>query len=459
MDGRSRRLNAQLVAAVSLAIDCGLVTAKLVTGLLTGSLGMLSEAAHSGLDLVASGFALFAIRTARKPADPEHPYGHGRAENLAAFGEGVILLVTAAVIAYEGVRRLLGEPAEVDPALYAILLLAGTMLLELGRFSLLRWAARAWDSAALAGSAQNRLADIFSSFGVIAGLVGVRMGYRWADAAAALLVAAIIARAAGLLTWRSGDILIDRAPRGVEESLRQIVRQVAGVREVRSVRVRRSGARTLGDARVAARPTLSVEGAQDLRSRVLAAVEDAHPGLDLAVEVESQTDEAHLVERVHAAAARHEAVHDLHNVTVEQEEDGSLHLSMHAKLPGEMTLEAAAAAAEGLEDSLRGALPEVSRIDVHLEPLEPDVVAGADVTQRREDLAARIRRIVEEHPRVRRCRDVELSARGERLVAYLVAEMPGGISLELAHQVETELEERIRRALPELSEVVARATP
>jgi divalent metal cation (Fe/Co/Zn/Cd) transporter len=87
------------------------------------------------------------------------------------------------------------------------------------------------------------------------------------------------------------------------------------------------------------------------------------------------------------------------------------------------------------------------------------VVAGADVTQRREDLAARIRRIVEEHPRVRRCRDVELSARGERLVAYLVAEMPGGISLELAHQVETELEERIRRALPELSEVVARATP
>jgi cation diffusion facilitator family transporter len=453
-------LNAQAVAAASLAVDCLLVVAKLVAGLLTGSLGLLSEAAHSSLDLVASAFAFLAVRAARKPADREHPYGHGRAENLAAFGEGVVLLVASLAIAYEGVRRLLGEPVHVDPAPYAIALLAGTVLLELGRFTVLSWAGRAWDSAALAAGAQNRLADIFSSSGVLVGLVGVRLGYVWADAVAALVVAAVIARAAGLLTWRSGDILIDRAPRGVEESLRSTIGGVAGVREVRSVRVRRSGPRMLGDARVAARPTLSVEGAQDLRSRVRAAVEDTHPSLDLAVEVESQADAAHLVERVHAAAARQELVRDLHNVTVEQEENGSLHLSMHAKLPGDLTLEAAAVATEALERDLRQELPEVSRVDIHLEPLEPDVVAGADVTRRREDAVALIRHLVEQHPQVLRCRDVELSARGgDRLVAHLVAQIPGDVSLEQAHQVETELEERIRRALPELSEVVARVTP
>jgi divalent metal cation (Fe/Co/Zn/Cd) transporter len=215
----------------------------------------------------------------------------------------------------------------------------------------------------------------------------------------------------------------------------------------------------LGDARVAARPTLTVEGAQDLRSRVMAAAKDNLPSLDLALEVESLPDETNLVERVHATADRHSVIRDLHNVTVEQEEDGSLHLSMHAKLPGSMTLESAAAATAELEDSLRHEFPGASRVDVHLEPLEPDVVSGADVTRRREDLAELVCRLVEKHPQVVRCRDVELSERGDRLVAHVVAQMPGRLSLEDAHRVETELEERVHRALPELSEVVARATP
>jgi divalent metal cation (Fe/Co/Zn/Cd) transporter len=124
-----------------------------------------------------------------------------------------------------------------------------------------------------------------------------------------------------------------------------------------------------------------------------------------------------------------------------------------------MSLDSAAAATAELEDSLRHEFPGVSRVDVHLEPLEPDVVSGADVTRRREDLAALICRLVEEHPQVVRCRDVELSDRGDRLVVHVVAQMPGQLSLEDAHRVETELEERIHRALPELSEVVARATP
>ncbi len=105
-----------------------------------------------------------------------HLYGHGRAENLAAFGEGLILLLTAAVIAFEAVRRLVGEPVHVDPALYAMALVAATMLLEIGRASTLRWAGRRWHSPALAAAAQNRFADIFSSAGVLAGLVGVRFG-------------------------------------------------------------------------------------------------------------------------------------------------------------------------------------------------------------------------------------------------------------------------------------------
>src|SRR5262249_22858521 len=214
--------------------------AKRGVGLLTGSLGVISEAVHAGLALVASRFALAAVRTSRKPADHEHPYGHGRAENLASFGEGVSLLVAAIGIAYEGIRRLLGAPVEVDPALYAIGLMAGTILLEIGRATVLLRSARRWNSPALAAGAQDRMADILSSAGVLGGLVGVRLGFAWADVAAALLVSLLIFRSAGLLVYRSGDILIDRAPSGVEEDVRRTIGGVPGVRGVGAVRVRRS---------------------------------------------------------------------------------------------------------------------------------------------------------------------------------------------------------------------------
>ena len=456
---RGASLTPERVAGGSLTVDCILLVAKLTAGLLTGSLGLLSEAAHSALELIASLFALLAVRAARRPADREHPYGHGRAENLASFMEGVVLLVAAVGITYEAMHRLLGPHVLVVATAYAIALPAATVVIETGRALALGWAGRTWGSPALKAGAQNRVADIVSSAGVLVGLLAVRMGEQWADSVAALLVAAVILTSAVRLLWRSGDVLIDRAPSGVEDDLRRTIEGVEGVREVRSVRVRGSGNRMLGDALITARPTLSVEGAHKLRGRVLGAVGSSHPDLDLSLVVESQSDRDHLVERVHAVADQQGAVRDLHNVTVEREADGSLHLSMHAKLPGGMSLDSATDASGELERRLRQEFPTVSRVDVHLEPLEPDLVAGADVTASREDLARQVREIVEAHPEVVRCRDVELSARGGGLVAHVVAQIPGGVSLEQAHQVETELEERLRRALPELSEVVARVTP
>ncbi len=448
----------ELVAAGSVVIGAVLVIGKLVVGLLTGSLGIISEAVHSLLDLAASGFTLVAVRTARKPADTEHPYGHGRTENLAAFAEGVLLLITAAGIAFEAIRRLTGGGSTVNAAGYAFALLIATLVIELGRAAVLRAVGRAAGSDALQADATNRWSDVLATVGVLAGLAGVRMGLAWSDSVAALLVAAIIARAAGMLAWRSGDILIDRAPAGAERNLRAAIQGVRGVREVRSVRVRRSGPKLLGDASIATARMLPLEAAGALVDEVKRAAAAALPELDLTVVVEGQTRPTDLVERVHAAAARNGGVRDLHNVTVERESDGSLHLSMHAKLPGDMTLKSATLASARLEKTLRAELPDAARIDIHLEPMEPHVVSGEDVTQRRALLAARIRQVVESHPAVKRGVDIELSYRHGRIHAHVVAELSGDVSLEQAHQVETELEEMIRRALPEVHEVTARAT-
>ena len=447
-----------LVAVGSVVVGVVLVLAKLVIGLLTGSLGILSEAVHSLLDVAASAFALIAVRTSRKPADTEHPYGHGRTENLAAFAEGVILVITAGGIAYEAIHRLLVPGHEVDPAWYAFALLIGTIVIETGRAAVLRSVGRAADSAALEADATNRLSDVLAAIAVLAGLALVRAGVLWADPVAALLVAAVIARAAVLLIWRSGDILIDRAPAGAEDKVRDAVAGVSGVREVRAVRVRRSGPMLLGDVSIATRRMLSVEAAESVIDQVKRAAKQALPALDVNVQVEAQDRPGDLVERVHAAAARDGGIRDLHNVTVEREHDGSLHLTMHAKLQGDITLAAANQARARFEQSLRAELPDASRIDIHLEPLEPTVIVGEDVTKRRAQLAARIREVVRSHPEVKRPVDVELSDRHGHIYAHVVATLSGDVSLEHAHQVETELEAQIRLAVPEVREVVASAT-
>jgi cation diffusion facilitator family transporter len=446
------------VALGAVFIGVALVLAKLVVGVLTGSLGILSEAVHSLFDLAASTFTLVAVRTARTPADREHPYGHGRVENVAAFAEGILLLITAVGIAAEAIHRLVAGGTVVNPAGYAFALLIGTLVIESGRAFVLRRVGRLASSEAMLADATNRVADVLATVGVLAGLAGVRMGLPWADSVAALLVAVIIGRAAALLAWRSGDILIDRSAAGAEKQLRAAIQGVNGVREVRSVRVRRSGPNLIGDASIATGRMLSVEAAGALADEVKRKARSVLPTLDLSVLVEGQALQGDLVERIHAAAARDGGVRDLHNVTVEREADGSLHLTMHAKLPGDMTLAKASLASDTLEETLRTELPDATRIDIHLEPMEPHVVSGEDVTQRRAQLVARMREIVEAHPDVLRCVDVELSDRHQRIHAHVVAQVAGDISLEDAHRIETELEERIRRALPEVHEVVARAT-
>jgi cation diffusion facilitator family transporter len=448
----------ELVAVASVGVGVVLVVAKLVVGLLTGSLGILSEAAHSFLDLAASSFALVAVRTSRKPADTEHPYGHGRTENLAAFAEGVLLIITAVLIAFEAIRRLIFGGPTVNPAGYAFALLITTLVIETGRAAVLRRVGQQASSEALLADATNRRSDVLATLGVLAGLFGVRLGLTGADSVAALLVAAIVFRAAAQLAWRSGDILIDRAPAGAESELRDAIRSVDGVREVRSVRVRRSGPNLIGDASIATGRMLSVEAASALVDDVKTRARSVLPGLDLAVSVQGEQRQYDIVERIHAAAARNGGVRDLHNVTVEREADGSLHLTMHAKLPGELKLASATRTSRDLERSIKSELPEVGRIDIHLEPMEPQVVPGEDVTARHAQLTQRVREVVESHPDVKRLVDVELSDRRNRIHAHVVAEVAGDMTLEHAHDVESQLEEMVLGQVPDVHEVVTRVT-
>jgi divalent metal cation (Fe/Co/Zn/Cd) transporter len=232
---------------------------------------------------------------------------------------------------------------------------------------------------------------------------------------------------------------------------------VEGVRDARAARVRQSGAQLLGEVEITGRPTLPLEAVQHLAEMVKSAVQERVPGLDATVYVAPGGDPTRLVERVHAAAARNGRFRDLHDVIVEREKDDSIHLSLHAKLPGEMSMREASRYVNDLEGQLRKELPEVSRTDVHLEPLEPDEVHGRDVTEQHADLVGAIRKAVLEHPRVLSCDDVELSSRAGQITAYVTVTVGDDLTLDQAHDLETSLEEQIRTLDPALAHVVVRA--
>ena len=456
MDFFARR--PQRLTLVMVVIDLGLVLAKLGLGISTGSLALVSDAVHSGIDAAASVLAFIAVRTASRPADREHPFGHGKAENLAAYTEGFLLVIAGLIVGYEAVQRLFGHGFTVDATPFALGFLIFTIVLEIGRTFVLRQVAARSNSASIAALATDKLADLMSVSAVLVGLGAVRFfGFVYGDSIAALVVAALILGAAIQLIRGATDVLMDRAVSAVERDVLAAASGVEGVREVRAARIRQSGAQLIGDIEVAGRPTLPLEAAQGLADRVREAVKKRVPALELNVYVASGGDPTRLVERVHAAAARNGAFRDLHDVVVEREADESLHLSLHAKLAGSLSVREASRFARQLESELRAELPEVSRVDIHLEPLEPDVVYGRNVTEQNADLVKRIESVVAADERVVSCDDVELSSRGGEITAYVDVTVADDLTLEQGHDIETSLEEKVRQVAPNFKRVVVRA--
>src|SRR5438874_10353504 len=204
-----RRVSPQRrTALVSIVAVCALIALKVVTGIATHSLGLLSEAAHSGVDLVAAILTFYAVGVAVRPADPSHAYGHGKAEHLAALGEAGILVVASLLIAWRAVWRLTGlTPTSVNATWYALVVLGIVIVVDLSRTVVSLRAARRYRSSALGANAVHFGSDLAGSFAVLVGLLLVRAGWRDADAVAALFVAVLVLLAAGRLMRRNVDVL------------------------------------------------------------------------------------------------------------------------------------------------------------------------------------------------------------------------------------------------------------
>ena len=445
-------------ALVSVVAAFVLIVVKAATGLATGSLGLLSEAAHSGTDLVAALLTFFAVSVAVRPADRGHPYGHGKAEHLAALAEATILVVVSLVVAWWAVRRLVAdEPPEVSPAWWAFLVLALVIAIDASRMTVSLRAARRYASDAFRANALHFGSDLAGSAAVVAGLLGARAGYADADSAAALFVAALVLAAAARLIRQNVDVLMDRAPAGAHAAAREAIETLEPDVKLHRLRIRRAAGRHFADVVIGVPPAAAVEQGHAAASAVEDAVETAVPGTDVVVHVEPHDSDAALRERAHAAALRVPSVREIHNIAVLDVGERT-EISLHLKLPGSLSLDEAHEVATHVEAAIREALPEVDAVQTHLEPLteaaEGRALASEDVEAEIESVRRIVHAATGAEPRELRVFHTELG-----LVAFLTLAMAPDSVLAEAHARASEIEERIRRAHPEIADVIVHTEP
>jgi cation diffusion facilitator family transporter len=445
-------------ALLSVAAAVLLVAVKLVTGLVTGSLAFVAEAVHSGTDLVAALLTLFAVRVAIRPPDREHHYGHGKAEHLAALGESAFLGIVSVFIGAESLRRLIdGGGHEVETTWWAFTVLGVVIAVDAWRALASRRAALRHRSAAFAANALHFGSDLAGSLAVLVGLVLVAAGEPAADAAAALFVAALVVIAALRLARQSVDVLMDRAAVDAEERIRQALNMMAEPVELRRARVRHAAGRHFADLVVAVPLDAGVTQAHATADAVEDAVERALGGADVVVHVEPSEPSGELRERATAAAWSVPEVREVHNVRAMHLADG-YELSMHVKLPRELSLMEAHDAVERLEARVRAEVPELRNVHTHIEPLASTdwgrTPASDDTATERAAIEETVRRVTGANPSAVSFRDGE---RGR--IALVTITLPGEQPLPSAHQHAGAIEEAVRERCPELADVIVHTEP
>lgn len=460
----------RMAALTSVLAAIVLVTMKLVVGISTNSLGILSEALHSSLDFMAAGITLWAVSMAARPADREHAYGHGKFENLSALVETLLLLATCVWIVYEAFNRLFyAEEVVVHATFWAFAVVIISIVIDFSRWRVLDRVAKKHHSQALEADALHFSTDILSSFVVLLGLLGVylsdvleRPWMKKADAVAALGVALIVIWVSIRLGRRAIDDLLDRVAPGVRDAVTAAAAAVPGVEEVRRVRLRRSGPSFFVDVTLSVDCATRVENAHQLANRAEEAVKAMLPDADVVVHVEpGELPKDDLQAAARACAARHGL--ETHNVRVIDEPEGRS-LEMHLEVDAALPLDEAHRQATSVENDLRKSVPELASVVTHIEPagelggsVEPQLPSSFPDM---ESLLKRtIARFTVTEPLRFEIHKLKVVKTGEVFDASFHCTLDAATPITAAHEFTQRLEGFLRAETPNLGRVLIHAEP
>jgi len=460
----SMRAEKRAVALNSVVAALGITALKIIVGLSTMSLGILSEAAHSGLDLLAAFITLLSVRVSDKPADADHQYGHGKVENFSAFIETGLLLLTCIWIVWEAVNRLSGHHAvHIDPTPAAFAVLFASMAVDYWRSHRLQRIARKYDSQALEADALHFSTDIFSSGVVALGLGLVWAGRHWqvpwltkADPIAALVVSAVIVQVSWRLARQTVDALLDAAPAGYRGRIMDAALRINGVIEVERVRIRRAGNRYFADLTVGLARNVTFQRSGQVVAEISDAVHQILPDCDVVIHsVPLETAHENIFDRIRAVASRNNF--NVHDVSV-QDLGGRLHVEQHLELDETMSLQRAHDLVTRLESEIRREVPEVSTILTHIES-EPSTIEPGNKIVRDAVLEQKLKPIVREFPEVLDLHEIEIKHVRDKVYMSCHCTFSDELPLSRVHDVSTELEIRFKQAAPELFKVLIHPEP
>jgi cation diffusion facilitator family transporter len=453
----------RFAALISMLAACGMTALKLIAGLLTGSLGMLSDAAHSGLDLLGATLTFLSVRVSDKPADEDHPYGHARVETLSAFTETFLMGASCVWIVVEAVMRIFVSPVAVRPSVWPFAVLALSITVDLSRSRALKHVATVSGSQALEADALHFASDIWSSVAVAVGLAasyaGLRFGIGWlrfADPVAALAVSAVILRFAWGLARRTTFELLDTAPAGARQRIVRAVERIEGVVDVEQVRVRRSGNRVFADLRVAVPRFDTAEHIEALVQRITAAVKTVAPGADVTIRtVPRQVLGESIFDRIRGVAALNNVT--LHDLSVQQEE-GGLRVEQHIEVAESLPLVEAHRFICQLEEQMYRAAPEVSNVLTHIES-EPATIEAAATIEHDRRLQEELRNVARTLPEIIDIHEVAVSRMGDHLHLSCHCTLPDTLPMHRVHAVITALEDRLKLERPEVDSMLIHPEP
>jgi cation diffusion facilitator family transporter len=447
------------VALTSIAASGGLTLAKAVVGLLSGSLALLSEAAHSALDFAATVMTWYAVRISGKPADAEHHYGHGKVESVTALIETGLLFFLSAIVIWEAAKRLIGAEGHiVEATAWAFAVIAVSIVVDFLRARLLYRVARETGSEALEADALHFGSDMWSSIAVLFGLGGVAVGYPLADSVAAIVVAVFILIAGWRLGRRTIETLTDTAPEGSADRIAAIARGVSGVVAIERLRVRSVGPTVFIDLLVAVSRTLPLDRVAEIKSALVAAIRAEMP----AAEVNVVTDPIALsnetvLERV-MVIARNRAL-AVHHVTVHSIGD-RLSISLDLEVDGSLSLGAAHDVADALEAAVRTELGPGVEVETHIEPLQVWGLSGRDAPA---DHIAAVRTaltsIAATIDLVGQIHDVRVRETADGEIVNFHCRVDPGLTVLEVHEKVDEVERALRRQFPAVKRVIGHAEP
>jgi cation diffusion facilitator family transporter len=469
-----QRSDAKRSAALSSVLAAAAITLlKFLTGILTGSLGMLSEAAHSAIDLVAAAITLFTVRISDRPADEQHNYGHGKLESLSAAAEILLMLGSCVWIAVEAIRRIVYHThLDLRWSIWPFVVLVLSIAVDFVRSRNLRRVAQAQRSDALAADAVHFATDIWSSLAVLTGLLAAFAGERlhirsleYADPIAALAVSGIIVFVTWRLAHQTIDSLLDATPPEVRAQLRSNLvhdlEAIDGILSVQRVRVRRSGSNYFVDLTLGIPRNVTFQRSEQITFAATAAVQARLPEADVVIHtVPTASLRESIFDRIRAVAARSNL--SIHDVSVQQYE-GALHVEQHLEVDERMSLREAHDIVTALEAEMRHDIPEIASVLTHIESEPATIVHPAEANRDTRALEAALREVARKFPEIIDIHDIVMTRshtdHDHSLHIRCHCTLPDDLPMERVHAIITELESNFRATHPSVSRVLIHPEP